>query len=559
MRRDRVAVARSAPASQHRQRDRPVHRAGVEHVQPERVGDPARDGRLPRARRPVDRHDAAPVTRAPVSRREVGRRSRDTRSRPRASPAPSSRPSVACAGDRGRHRDAMVAVALRASHRPAARRGRRARRGRVSTPMPSSVELLLRRVAMRSLSFTGSSAASRIVGDAVGERGRDREHRQLVDDRISSPRDRRCRAAAPRSTVMSPTGSPSASLGHVDLDAWRPSRAARRGTRSGPGSGHVLEHDRSRGRSWRPRRRTRPTTGRRAPRARTHPARPAETRTRAVVDPVDRRAERRQHPLGVVAARARLDDLGRARRPAARRAPARSSPARSPPRARGARRAARRRARKRRERAVGAPVERARPSRAGARRPGASAAGRATRRRSRTDRNGRPGERARPSMRIVVPELPQSMTASGSRRPSTPRRRRPSTPRPPTRDLDAEPLERSAGAGDVVAVGEVRRSALRPSAIAANSSARCEIPLQPGRRSRPRNGAGHRRRRALGGEAHGSDAPRDVVAGSRSAGLERVGPGRRARPARCTPASPSMRVRDLEVGDVDAERGPRAW
>ena len=42
---------------EHRERDRPVHRAGVEHRQPERVGDRARHRRLPRARRPVDRDD----------------------------------------------------------------------------------------------------------------------------------------------------------------------------------------------------------------------------------------------------------------------------------------------------------------------------------------------------------------------------------------------------------------------------------------------------------------------------------------------------------------------
>ena len=43
---------------------------------------------------------------------------------------------------------------------------------------------LSRNVAMRLLSFTRSSAASRISVTPLGERGRDREHRQLVDDRL---------------------------------------------------------------------------------------------------------------------------------------------------------------------------------------------------------------------------------------------------------------------------------------------------------------------------------------------------------------------------------------
>ena len=60
------SAIRRAPAPRRRGRPRPsstasvtdaVHRAGVEHVEPERGRDPARDRGLPRARRPVDGDD----------------------------------------------------------------------------------------------------------------------------------------------------------------------------------------------------------------------------------------------------------------------------------------------------------------------------------------------------------------------------------------------------------------------------------------------------------------------------------------------------------------------
>ena len=147
---------------------------------------------------------------------------------------------------------------------------------------------------------------------------------------------------------------------------------------------------------------------------------PARRARRARVRPstVDRRAERaRASARCGRALGAGDDDLGRRRRPGARRAAAPSSPGRSRPRARGAcPRSAPPRIDERRARAVVAAVDvrahRAQRLDDPRHRPLAQ------RRVAGEHRRGTAGPRARPaSTRIVVPELPQSITSSGSRQP----------------------------------------------------------------------------------------------------------------------------------------------
>ena len=83
---------------------------------------------------------------------------------------------------------------------------------------------------------------------------------------------------------------------------------------------------------------------------------------------------------------------------------------------------------------------------------------------------------------------------------------------------------------------------LRPSASAANSSARCEIDLSPGTRSRPRSGRAPPSDELVGQRAdgaHASSVRRDVVAELVQPGLERVGAVGRRRRARAHRAPPS--------------------
>ena len=178
-----AASARSAPArSAASVTDRYI--APVSSTwSPSAAATPARHGRLPRSRRPVDRHDPC-RSRVLQQRREVGFEAAGTRSRPRASPAPSSPPRPRAPPPRRTARSGGRRGSS-ASRPSASRRARRARRACGSTPMPSWVSSCSS-APMRLVSFTASSAASLDRRDALGERGRDREHGQLVDDRLGA-------------------------------------------------------------------------------------------------------------------------------------------------------------------------------------------------------------------------------------------------------------------------------------------------------------------------------------------------------------------------------------
>ena len=97
------------------------------------------------------------------------------------------------------------------------------------------------------------------------------------------------------------------------------------------------------------------------------------------------------------------------------------------------------------------------------------------------------------SRRAVVPELPQSMGASGLRGPEAPQPVMPPARLPSgcrsneTRApswLTALMDERTSSESSTPDTREV------PSAMAANSTARCEMDLSPGTVAAPRNGAG---------------------------------------------------------------------
>ena len=116
-------------ALEHGERDRAVHRAGVEHVEPERGGDRrARPSTCPSPTGPSIATTIAAVTRrAPVSTARSSANSGyddATARQPRTVDSPSMR----VRGDRRRHRDAVVAVALEQRRPAARRRGSRARR-----------------------------------------------------------------------------------------------------------------------------------------------------------------------------------------------------------------------------------------------------------------------------------------------------------------------------------------------------------------------------------------------------------------------------------------------
>ena len=93
--------------------------------------------------------------------------------------------------------------------------------------------------------------------------------------------------------------------------------------------------------------------------------------------------------------------------------------------------------------------------------------------------------------RAEVPELPRSITSSGSARPPTPT---PSTSqRPSSARVISAPIARSAAA--VASTSSPSRSpviSVRPMASAPNISARCEIDLSPGTATTPASGAAGR-------------------------------------------------------------------
>ena len=275
---------------------------------------------------------------------------------------------------------------------------------------------------------------------------------------------------------------------------------------------------------------------------------PASTRTRQPVDG-DRHAQCTQHAFGVIATRSPATPLRSHRSPAARRADTRTSPARSRPGARGAFPAANRReSTKRCVRAVVAAVD------VGAHRAqridDPTHRTRAERRIAREHREERTaGERTREHAHRRTAVL-----AVDDRRRARASTRRPGSRPPPRRRGRARVTPRSSSARRVAATSApVARfvSVLRPSASAANISARCEIDLSPGTRRRPRNGR----------------APPKVS----SAGTLTTGPaatcGSRARAAPVSNAAasaapivelehtrrPFERVRDLDVRDVHTE------
>ncbi len=214
---------------------------------------------------------------------------------------------------------------------------------------------------------------------------------------------------------------------------------------------------------------------------------PACTCTVVVVDVRQRRVQRRQHPLGVVPARRGLDDLGLARRPAAPRARARSSPGRSRPPELVAHAVQRPAANRQRcQLTIGATVQRCahRPQRLD--HPPHRPAG--ERRVAGQDRQERPAgdepaQHAHRRARVAAVDH-----RLGLSHPVAPRVRSPTPCAPSTVDAHAELLRAPAPCATRPPRRPGSRSGSSPSASAENSSARCEMPLQPGRRRRPRNG-----------------------------------------------------------------------
>ena len=215
---------------------------------------------------------------------------------------------------------------------------------------------------------------------------------------------------------------------------------------------------------------------------------PASDAGRDGVDDLDRRAEEPEQPLGVVAAGRGLDDLGdavglkpgeherglhltardgelvthavqraAADRPAARELPP-SLPSTSAPMARSGSRT----------RAIGRADSDASPTS--------------------TVRNGRPAH-APARKRIVVPELPQSTSASrlAPGVDAVPGRPRPARRRP-ARVEHSEGLDRGAGARDVLAGGEVRDRALAVGHRRGHAAPGARRPCSRARGRVPRNG-----------------------------------------------------------------------
>ena len=268
---------------------------------------------------------------------------------------------------------------------------------------------------------------------------------------------------------------------------------------------------------------------------------------RTVVDPGHRHAERREHPLGVIAARRGLDTISVA--------PSACSPASSSAvftcalgdrRARAGPREARHRGR----RSAAACRRRGRRARAHRAQRLDDARHRPRRQRRvagqhREERPAReqPGEHAH--RRAGVPAVEHAPPARAS----------PSTPRPPTvtrspRSPEPTPscAERARSRATSAPSPRGLVISARPSASAANSSARCEIDLSPGRRSRPVQRRGATDDELVGPRRAHASRSGDVVAERRAGpALERVGAGRGDDEHEHTRAA-LERVRDLDVG-----------
>ena len=458
-----VAVVERQARLHRGERDRAVHRAGVEGR--EAAARRRRRARpstcpSPRARRSRPRRPFTPLTTCSRSRpalgeeREVGAEL-GVRHRRGAEPTDLGGAVERVPGDRARR----ARSGGRRGCRPDPASGRPPRIARpsalVSTPTPSARERARRRVSTRSLSFTRSSAASVIsVTPSANAAATASTGISSCTLAISSPAMVVADSGAAR-TRRSPTGSPSSSPVRTDLDvgaharstSTNPVRVGLRPTRlhgdSDPGviaGRHAPERGRRRVARDR--------------RARTHGAHRAGTRT--VGRPtLDRRAQRGEHPLGVVAAGPRATRSRSCHWRRGRRARSRSSPARSPPGARGrdavqARRRARRAARASPSSrpSTCAPIA---PQRVD--HPAHRAGPAGWRRRSAPTGTGRPP--SRPAVvRIVVPELPQSSTSPGSRQPVGAATGDLDDVGAGGRARDAEGGEHADGAAHVVAPGE---------------------------------------------------------------------------------------------------------
>ncbi len=176
----RLGVGEIDPRVHRRQRDRAVHRAGVERRQPERIGDPARHRRLAGARGPVDRdhprrhqRPGSPGERGQILG-ELGIGAGDR------TPVPHQRlPLARVGGDRAGHGDAVVAVAVEL--------------GGTRTAAPDGEPVV---VGLDAHTETGEQIAHgrdpvallhpelggvADLGEALGERGGDRQRGDLVD------------------------------------------------------------------------------------------------------------------------------------------------------------------------------------------------------------------------------------------------------------------------------------------------------------------------------------------------------------------------------------------
>ena len=342
--------------------------------------------------------------------------------------------------------------------------------------------------AMRSLSFTRSSAAPVIARLALGARGEAGEQRQLVDHRrdvvarrpsIAAKRRRRARR-------RSATGSPPS----MRARPRRRSRAHLSQRVEEPGARLVhadVREPRARRcrRARRARRRTRPTTDRPARRGRAASSdRDGEQRApSSLVRPTRRRPRAREHALGVIAralpARRTVDvDAGTR----ARRAGSRSSPARSPSRSSHSIVAQRAAVHRHRQAAVLRQLERARPSPRAAARRGASAGGSGSRRRRTSRRTAAPATTPamQPRRRAAVAAVEVVASACAARAARRPRSTK-------SRDSVGNVRRRARAARPrwsarrPIAGCRVTRDS--PSPSAPRISARCEIDLSPGTRS----------------------------------------------------------------------------
>ena len=321
---------------------------------------------------------------------------------------------------------------------------------------------------------------------AARERGAEREERQLVDQErhlVAAPRP--SRRARPRRTSRSATGSPP-TVRRLKTEIRAPMRSStwRKPVRVGltptpwsrssePGSSvaatrNGAAEEKSPGTSR--------SSGAQPP--------PAARRSAAAAGASTRAPRAGEHPLGVVAARRRLDD---GRRPAVRVEPGEEH-AGLHLRARHRQLVADRRAAYRRldrGAARGRPSSRPRAHRrAAARRSARAAAGRATRRRRARSCPSCPA-RMPASRRISVPGVaavdraPRAARARAGRRPAPGHVSRLARPRPRARAI-------ASAVESVSAERPKPRISLSPSAIAPSSSARWEIDLSPGTPKSPR-------------------------------------------------------------------------